>query len=178
MITTTNSPGTLVDDAGVGTIAWSNPGNASASDDSRAVTASLSSSAISHYLKCTGFGFAIPSGHAIFGIQALLEWRGAGTAGARENRLRIVKAGSIGSSTAHDGSSDLPGSDAVEAFGGYGDLWGETWTPADVNDSGFGLAVSCRAPIIFSGTAEVDQVRLAVLHGFPATGSRLLTGVG
>lgn len=177
MIATTRSPGTLADDAGVGTVAWSSPGNAAASDDSRAATGSMGSSDVSHYLKCTGFGFSIPSDHDVLGIELAVEWRDTSW-GARQNRLRIVKAGVIGSDTAHDASTNLPDSDTVERFGGDFDLWGETWTASDVNDAGFGVAISCKGPTLFSGTAEIDHVQLTLLHGKRSTASRLLTGIG
>jgi len=53
--------------------------------------------------------------------------------------MRIVKGGAIG---AIDRSTTTiyTTSDVVEAHGGTTDLWGETWTPADINDPSFGAA--------------------------------------
>ena len=47
---------TVVDDASIGTDTWANPGNATASDN---VYAQVSVGGFSHYLKATGFGFAM-----------------------------------------------------------------------------------------------------------------------
>jgi len=64
-----NSPGTMADDATVGTVAWSNPDRAKSLADGNA-TAVLSSLGVSHYLKATNFGFSIPTGATIDGILA------------------------------------------------------------------------------------------------------------
>ena len=36
-------------------------------------------------------------------------------------------------------------SDAIHTIGSSADLWGVTWTPADINASGFGVVISLRA---------------------------------
>lgn len=59
-MTETKSPGTLADDAAVGTVAWSNPSNAASSNDSYATASGAGGT--THYLKATNFGFAIPAG--------------------------------------------------------------------------------------------------------------------
>src|SRR5690349_16632848 len=51
---------------------WTNPTNAQTSNDIRATTGTLASGAITHYLQCTAFGFSIPAGSTILGIQ--VEW--------------------------------------------------------------------------------------------------------
>lgn len=53
-------------------------------------------------------------------------------------------------------------------YGAADDLWGTTWTPAEVNASTFGLGVSVSAT---AGTAGVDVVTLSVYYT-TATGTR------
>jgi hypothetical protein len=72
-------------------------------------------------------------------------------------RVRIVKGGTIGSTDKASGSA-WPGSDAYETYGSSSDLWGETWTDSDINDSGFGMAIAA------SGTCEarIDHIEITV----------------
>ncbi len=67
-----NSPGTVVSDPGIGTLAWSSPGNAAASDDIKAF-APVGVAAPSQLLKATDFGFALPPTAVINGIEVLVE---------------------------------------------------------------------------------------------------------
>src|SRR6266545_5605068 len=61
-----SSSGDCVNDAAIGTIAWTNPGQVLASDDLYA-TATVDGET-TNYLKCTNFGFAIPAASSIDGI--------------------------------------------------------------------------------------------------------------
>jgi hypothetical protein len=65
-----NSPGTMADDASVGTSAWSNPDNAKVSDNAYAKD---TSNILSHYLKASNFSFSIPSGATVVGIKVEIE---------------------------------------------------------------------------------------------------------
>ena len=58
------SPATTVDDATVGTVAWTNPNNAQVSDGIFAVFVP-SGAKRSHYLLATNFGFSIPTGQTL-----------------------------------------------------------------------------------------------------------------
>jgi hypothetical protein len=161
------SPGTCADDSAVGTVAWANPDNAKVSDNVYAV---LSGGTSSHYLKATNFGFSIPTGATINGILLEIQQRVVTSGdGANPSQVRIVKAdGSIG--TTNKGSSSMYGiwqstTPAYWSFGSSTDLWGETWTPADINDVDFGSVLgvtSTSAPGLFS--SEVDHIRITVYY--------------
>jgi hypothetical protein len=152
------SPGTMADDASVGTVAWTSPDNAKASDDAYA-SAVLASLHVSHYLKATGFGLAVPSEATILGILAEVELKKSGIGAVVDSGVRIVKGGNIGS-TEMASAVVWPTSDTYRFYGGATDLCGETWTPADINDPGFGIAISAMA---FPGaTAYIDHIRLFV----------------
>lgn len=158
-----NSPVTVVDDASVGTVAWSNPTRAVSSNNSYA-TAVLGFSVISHYLKSTEFGFAIPAGNTITGIKVEVEVKTGGPQGILQSRL--VKGGVIGSTS----KQVLPtSSEAYLSMGGDGDLWSDTWTVDDVNAANFGATVRCTGP--GGGTTfSVDHVRITVYYTETATG--------
>mgnify|MGYP003557001264 FL=1 len=91
------APGTLVSDSTIGAVAWSNPGNASASDGSWATAVIGAAVTPSEYLKVTNFGFSIPSGATIDGIAVSVERSATQSNRVADNAVRIVKGGTIGS---------------------------------------------------------------------------------
>lgn len=165
-----NFPSTATDDSSIGISAWTSPGNVSASDDSWAQT-TLSALQISHYLKATNFGFSIPVGATIDGI--LVEWevsRGLGGNNPKDNAARIVKGGTIGA-TDRSNATEWTSTDTFLSHGGSSDLWGETWTPADINATTFGAALSAIGNVSSPSFARIDAVRITVSYTVPATSS-------
>lgn len=108
------SPGSIVNNLSAGGVAWSNPGNALASDDAYATVTLLKPD---------------------------LE--------LSDNRATATL---------------WPASDTYVSYGGPADLWGRTWTPEEINDSNFGVAISAQ----FAGTASVDHIRITVTYTEPA----------
>lgn len=170
-------PGTMADDATVGAVAWASVNNAKAADGAYA-TVKLEGEPpiLSHYLKATNFGFAIPEGATIAGIVAevKLTCENKGSISARESRVRIIKGGAIGA--AERATAELlPFTPTVVTYGGNSDLWGNTWTPADINGSTFGLALSY-ASWVPEGTdtetgafvtPKVDSIVIKVYYSMP-----------
>lgn len=157
-----NLPSTVVDDSSLGTSSWASVGSVTASDNSYA-SATLAPLEISHYIKATNFGFSIPGGATINGI--LVEWEVLGTTGinTKDNTARIVKAGVIGS-TDRANATSWTSSDTFLPHGSSSDLWGTTWTPADINDSNFGAALSAIGDASNPSIAQVDSVRITVTY--------------
>lgn len=163
------SPTSVVSDGSFGTSAWTLPGNASASDD--AYTVAAPGGLPTQYLKATNFGFTIPGPAQILGIEVFVERR-SGLGLVSDERARIVKGGVIGTA-----ERALPGtwptSDATATYGNPSDLWGETWTPADINSSGFGFALSVDDGV---DVAAVDHISISVTFSLcasaPAGGCR------
>jgi hypothetical protein len=138
--------GTIVDDATVGTISWTNPSNASVHDSTYAVaTAIPASTGISHYLKATGFGFSIPSTATILGVRVEIAGLASAVTSISVNSVKLVKAGTIsGNDHAVDNTTVWGTANTMQTtpWGTAVDpLWGLTVTPSDVNDTGFGVAV-------------------------------------
>lgn len=157
-----NSPATAVDDAGVGTIAWTNPGNVLASDDVRA-TVALALNEISHYVKVTDFGFAIPAGATIDGVIAEIERQANAATGIRDEEVKLVKGGTISGDNKADQATAWPqNTDAYRSYGGAADLWGLTWSDTDINATTFGVALACKNYDVPSRTGRVDHVRMTV----------------
>lgn len=155
-----NNPGTLADDATVGTVTWTNPGNAASSNDTYA-TAALSIST-SHYLKATNFGFTIPAGATIDGIEVTVEHKGSSLNRITDNSIRLYKNGTgyVGDNKAFDSWSSA---DEVITYGGAADGWNASLSAADVNDAGFGVGVS--ATTTFSTqTGSIDHITVKVYY--------------
>jgi hypothetical protein len=61
----------------------------------------------------------------------------------KDYAVKIVKAdGTIGSTNKADTGTNWPSSDTYKSYGASNDLWGESWTPADINDADFGAVLS------------------------------------
>lgn len=152
----TRSPGTISNDASFGTTAWSNPSNAASSNDSYATVAVDNTPTDSQYLKVSNFGFTIPAGATINGIEDKIEKsRAGGLENVIDRRVRVVKGGVIGSTDKADATS-WPTTDTIFTYGGASDLWGETWTDSDVNASNFGGVIAAGTDAA-PGTAQVDH---------------------
>jgi hypothetical protein len=137
-----NSPGTNANDSSVGTKTWTSLDNDKTSNNQYATTANMNSGDVTVYLKATNFGFSIPAGVIIDGISVNVE-RKASDANFFDNAIRIVKNGTVG--TVNKSSVNAwPTSDGTVTYGGSSDLWGQTWTVADINNANFGFAISAK----------------------------------
>ncbi|MCD6019292.1 MAG: hypothetical protein K0S53_2413 [Bacteroidetes bacterium] len=164
---------TFTTNASVGTNNWSAVTNVKFSDNQRSVSSAfvgVLTTINSNYLVETGFGFAVPVTATICGIQVDAERRQQGVgvgSSVKDNTVKIVKNGVILGSE-HASGANWPGSDSYISYGGPGDLWGTTWTPADINASDFGVAysISCLnsglAGLFLS--AELDHVQVTVYY--------------
>lgn len=158
-----NSPGTTVDDATVGNVAWTNPNNVQ-SNDAVYSTSTLVGPQFTHYLNATNFGFTIPTGTTINGITVESEMK-KDAVDIRNLYAKIVKGGVIGTTNkATSNINEIPTTEAYETFGGSADLWGLTWTPADINASNFGFVISSQAQTGSSGTVYIDHIRITVTY--------------
>jgi cysteine-rich repeat protein len=151
-----NTPSTVVDDPSTGTLAWTGPQQAAVSDDAPAF-AGAPTAELTHYLKATGLGFALPVGAVIEGIEVDVERKGF----AFDAAVRIVKGGAIGAT-----DRSLPGDwaalvDVIVTYGGSNDLWGEAWTAADINAADFGFAMSV---LVADSIALVDAISITVFY--------------
>ena len=164
-----NSPGTVVDDSSIGSIAWINPSNAVSSNNVYTTAESPGGGLTNtHYLKATNFGFSIPTGSTINGILVDFERKREAFFAAVDSAVRIVKSnGSIGTTNKSAGASWLT-SEGYVSFGGTSDLWGETWTYSDINNSNFGVVISPQINMSPDGNpAYVDHIRITVYYTPP-----------
>ena len=161
-----NSPGTVTDATGSGgTIAWTNPGNAAASDNAYATaTYTLSGAQQSHWLKAVGFGFAVPADVDVLGVTVEIERSTAGAASIHHDfKLFLVRAGTVEAVGNHaDTASTWPTTDTYASYGGAADLWSAAWVPADINNANFGVAFSTQVTGSSNISSLVDHIRVTV----------------
>ena len=158
----TESPDTMgLEDYTKGDVNWSNPDNAKVSDDTYA-TVTLSSQR-SHYLKATNFGFNIPSNATITSIIPIIEAKTA--SGEVYISTNVVRAGTILTTISYWVAFNTTESTQNVATG----LWFSSWTPSDINNSGFGVAVSIRQDS--TDTISVDSIKIKVEYSIPDGGT-------
>ncbi len=155
-----NSPGTEAEDTSNGSTAWDSYTNAKASDDSRdEVTITLGTEA--YRIRLTNFGFAIPAGATIDGVEVHAEGHQS-DAGFSFWYSVLVKGGSIVGDEKGDVNGDL--SDSTLTFGDATAMWGITLIYSDVNASNFG----CVFNVTHNGspsdprTIRIDHISMTV----------------
>jgi hypothetical protein len=77
-----------------------------------------------------------------------------------------VKGGVVGSTNRAIAGAWPTSALTYQSYGGSSDLWGETWTPADINASNFGLvlSVNCADPDDNEDQCLVDHFRITVFY--------------
>jgi len=154
----------------VGTESWANPGNITTAGSPYA-SVILRRMVISNYLEGTLYGFDIPTDAAIQGIEVIVT-RNANppTTSVTDYEVRVLKAGvPVGENKAS--ATAWPNVLTAVTYGGPTDLWGTTWTPAEVNASNFGAAVSAQRDNNGNNdrTAVVDTIQITVYYGYSST---------
>jgi hypothetical protein len=108
------------------------------------------------------FGFSVPGGNTVTGVEVKLEASGSTAAGTIEVALSWNGDSSV---TATKATSVLTGSDVVYTLGGESDTWGRTWTPAELSNANFFVRVVAQPD---GNTVRVDAIQVKPYHA--ATG--------
>ncbi|MFC6877766.1 beta strand repeat-containing protein, partial [Flavobacterium myungsuense] len=170
------NPGAVVNTSSIGNVAWSNPSNAMTNNGAYASVTLSNSSQVSNYLMSANHSFAIPTNAIIQGITVVIQKYATNFIGFtrfRDNEVRLVKAGTVVGDNNANAGQDWPQTAQDFTYGSVNDLWGTTWTAADINNANFGVALSALSatnpfiPIPYSG--EVDAITIEVIYGLPGT---------
>lgn len=164
-----NNPATFAQE-GPGT-SWTNPSNVQTSDNVYA-TIDLMNTTVCRLLKATNYGFSIPTGATINGILVVVEKKASDVSKITDHNINLVKGGTV--QTAEDKSSIEYWDTADEAvnYGGASDLWSNTWTVGDINDSGFGVGVRAQQTVDENlVTASIDWIGVTVYYTETSSGS-------
>ena len=153
---------------------WRNPDKAKTSDNQYAYANLTSSGHVSNYLKVSDFGFSVPAGATITGIQVSIERKASSSNAVQDHLVRLVdNTGAVVGSNYFRGEY-WPATDAVAIYGGETNLWGTTWTPEQVNDADFGVVLSVRRSPVGHQTAYVDNVQIKIAYDYSDTTSPTL----
>ena len=126
---------------------WGTPGNAQADDATRAT---YSSNAVrgtwttyTHYLTGSDLADKVPAGATINAITVGIQRRESASDVATwtDSAVYIIKGGTIQTTQNKADATAYTTTDVSVNYGG--DLWGVTWTAAQVNAADFGFAISC-----------------------------------
>jgi hypothetical protein len=167
----TNTTGTVTQTS-TGKMAWTSPSSAVLSDNQYATFGGIGSPAgDSEILQFRGCGFSIPSDATIYSIGVQVEAQSQ-AGGAATKSVQLVKAGTPVGADRGDGLTWANGADIVGWYGDSGlgalngsqvDMWGTTWTPADINDTNFGVNFQATSPNSDDGLF-VDQISIMVRY--------------
>jgi hypothetical protein len=160
--------GTGADDNAVGTIAWTSPTFIQIEDDSDGIytSASMTATTTSHYIKGTNYGFNVPTSAVITGIKVTVRRRedGAGAGSLSDNVVSMVKGGAVtGDNNAAAGTWTTW---STASYGGEGDLWGTTWTAAQINASDFGVVLSVDCDSGGVAEAQLAWMKIEVFYTY------------
>lgn len=172
--------GSSFNGAGVdfGGIAWSTASNLATSDNAYA-TVTLDDSTWSQALKAVGFGFSIPTDAIIAGIVVEVERKCTSPNSIQDwfNAFKLTKNGSTQVGSDRASSTYYPTTDTIATYGSSVDLWGTTWTPAEINSANFGLLFAAvNNGAIGTNTASVDHIKITVTYTMPTGGGQRYIG--
>jgi len=160
-----------------GIVHWSNPTNIYTSNNVYAtVELERPDYEYSHWLRATNFGFSIPDGAIIAGIKVEIEKKSDEPTDVHDESVKIVDDGyETGDEKKLLG--DWTTTDTYYVYGGASDLWGESWTPAQINASNFGVQLAAHFDVYDEYTdAYVDHIRITVYYTEPSTNMKINIG--
>ncbi len=150
--------------AGTGT-GWTTPGNIAGAGTA---SVSVAANATTNNLQGSGYGFAIPSYATITGITVTISRSSSSTStttNLRDNVVSLVKGGTVQATNRASATQWSNTTLANATYGGAADLWGSSWTPADINASNFGVVMSVtNLSTTTARTATVDFIRVTVTY--------------
>lgn len=117
------------------------------------------------YLTATNFGFSIPSGAIIQGVQVGMNLESAfypsGTQGAKDKTAQLVVSGSRAGNNLSENTFLTTNTQKI--YGNINSTWGLTLTPAIVNSSNFGFAFQVE---VCSSVVKVYELYIAIYYSF------------
>lgn len=155
--------GSGVNNTAVGTGTWNTPGNITTIGTPYA-TQNLAPGATSNYLQSGSYGFSIPLNATITGITVTIRKEVFGTNNMFDNIVKLVKNGTITGNNLASGTAWSNGSFGVSTYGSSSNLWGTTWTPADINASNFGVVISASNGSGNTRQIDIDYIQVNVSY--------------
>ena len=156
---------------GPGTESWLNPEYITADDENYATAALpgyVSYNYVSELLQGTGYGFEIPDGVTIRGIEVKIMRRSSSNNqnlwSVKDASLYLLKEGTVAGSDRADLTTCWPEGMTEASYGSPSDLWGTTWSAEDINSPGFGVSLSVTQNGAGARIAYVDYISITVTY--------------
>ena len=154
---------------------WATPTNIVSNNGVEAVyvTPGGSAQGTSKSLRAKSFGFSIPAGSTIDGIESRHESKTVDIVGTlneyKETTYQLIKTSSYVGSNRR--GNQFLGANAVYTRGSSSDLWGTTWSYSQINSSNFGVGFrvtsSGLVAFIHMAQAETDYIQIRVYYTEP-----------
>ena len=160
-------PSSVVNDTSIGTEPWVYPERAKTNNNEGAQNTIDDTHIVTNYLKASGFGFSIPVGATINGIEVIVErsQNNSFTTRVKDNSVRLVKNGTIVPSSEKSTSIGWPDTYGTITYGSPTDKWGQTWTAGDINNVNTGFAISAKyEPSDGARDPRVDYISMTVYY--------------
>jgi len=164
-----NDAGAGVNLTGIGSEAWTNPGNIAGLGF--ATVSLYHGFQYSNYLQGTHYGFDIPLDATLTGIEVSINRQAFGPGpGIYDNVVSLVISDTLTGDNKANALS-WPYTWGLATYGGPTDLWGTTLTPAEVNLDSFGVVLAAmrgnngKTP----KPADVDYMQITVYYYFSTT---------
>ena len=165
---------TAADDNTVGTITWNSPSNAEISDNLYATASYAGTSTVTtHYLKLSNYSFAIPTSAEILGIKVSIERKASHSVTTleyvRDSAVKLLRAGVVEATNKAITATNWGTTETTIDYGSGTDMWSAAWTPADINDTDFGIVLSCAIKDDNAGVtviASVDCISITVYYKY------------
>lgn len=140
--------------------------------DGQYATNSIALDEFTETLHGYSFGFTVPTGDTIDGIELKFERKAASADVIIDRVIRVTKLAPpsipTGENKKFDQIAFWPTVDTVVTYGGERDLWGLNWTPEEINAAGFGVGISAFQEVTTAVAISVDSVTLSVWHHTPS----------
>ena len=159
------SPSAGASVAGIGTVAWTSTAQVTTQNDVGAVGSLGGSSRESQWLVTSGHGFTVPIDARVTGIEVSVRRRSE-SARIADNGARLVVGGTVLATPDRAIAGAWSSTFSAVTYGGATDLWGRTWTPAEINAAGFGFALAVQHTGSGPDAAHVDHVTITVHWDF------------
>ena len=150
-----------------GAPAWSNTSNVYTSNSSYA-TDVISSNGTGGSLNASGYGFSIPATAIVRGITVSVIRKSNISGHTQDSGVYLLKAGAQAGSDHHLGGT-WGTSNTTKTYGNASDLWGTSWTAADVDSAGFGVKFTAKTDATGT-TASVDYISVTVTYSNDTNG--------
>jgi hypothetical protein len=156
---------------------FSNPSNVLVDDNNRATASSFIGllGGQTQYLQASDFGFSIPTAATICGIEVTVEKSATNVnlllgSWVKDLNVRILKNGVLTGNNLADISTVWSGTDSYTTYGNNNELWGASWSPADINSNNFGISFSAQLQglITLLPSARINYISMTVYYLDPS----------